>query len=73
MNCETCRGPVIGAGFFQRIVHERDCRKMKAYGEAFQKIGFPEQLHRCEICKENVSPMGLMCEDCTQELSEAKE
>ncbi len=72
MKCETCRGLVIGTGFFQRLVHEADCRKMKAYGEVFQKIGFPDQLHRCEICKENVSGVGLMCADCTRELAEAK-
>jgi hypothetical protein len=45
---------------------------MKAYGEAFEAMFFPERPLRCEICKENISTLGMMCKDCTRERSGAK-
>lgn len=72
MNCETCRGPVIGSGFFTRIVHEKDCSRMQTVQSVLDQLGFPQRLRRCEICKENAAPMNIMCEDCTQERSGAK-
>lgn len=69
MKCETCRGPVIGTGFFQRIVHEKKCVKITVIRTIFEQAGIPEHVKRCEICGENMAPLGAACDECSEEIA----
>jgi hypothetical protein len=68
MKCGNCRGIVVGEGFFIRIVHEQDCPRVKATRIAMEYFGAKEELIRCEICKENMSPKNTMCNSCAKDL-----
>ena len=68
MKCENCRGIVVGAGFFQRIAHEKTCPRIEATRIAIRQFKFEYKPVRCDVCKENMTERGVMCDGCWKEV-----
>jgi hypothetical protein len=67
VKCYACHGPVIGYGFFQRVLHRKDCDNWRTARYIMGQMGIPDQIKRCERCRENMTPADSMCDDCARE------
>lgn len=68
MKCQTCNSVPVGAGFFKRVVHEKTCPRIKVARETVKQYNFPNPPVRCDLCKENMTERGVMCDDCWKEI-----